>query len=128
MQQEFTLACTRGDIRTAASLINKVDPSFQHNITIQAASGDGRLEVVRLLLTDPRVDPSDCNNYAIRWASENGHLEVVRLLLTDPRVDLSNDNNHAIRMARKNGHTKVVQLLTEHQFRLDGPEYNKNIL
>jgi hypothetical protein len=38
------------------------------------------VEVVRLLLADPRTDPSAWNNYAIRLASENKHKEVVELL------------------------------------------------
>ena len=46
-----------------------------------------QVEVVKLLLQDPRVDPSYQNNYAIILASENGHVEVVKLLLQDPRVD-----------------------------------------
>jgi len=83
---------------------------------------------VRLLLADPRVNPITNDNLAIRWASQFGHIEIVRLLLTDPRVDPSAHDNDAIRLAKLNGHTEVVNLLTEYIYRLDGPEYNKNIL
>ena len=44
------------------------------------ASEKGHMEVVKLLLADPRVDPSARNNWAIQLASENGHLEIVKLL------------------------------------------------
>jgi hypothetical protein len=50
------------------------------------------------------------------------------LLLADSRVDITEYDNEAIKWARQNGYTEIVDLLTEHQFRLDGPEYDKNIL
>jgi hypothetical protein len=49
----------------------------------------GHVEVVKLLLADPRVDPSAGNQYAIVWATENSHLQVVKLLLDDQRVDVT---------------------------------------
>lgn len=75
------------------------------------ACKNGNLEVVRLLLNDPRVGPSAKDNYAIRLASYNGHLEVVRLLLSDSRVDPSARENFAIRWASERGHLEVVRLL-----------------
>jgi len=62
------------------------DPSVRNNHAIGWASGNGRLEVVKLLLQDPRVDPSTYDNYAIQVASEKGRLEAVKLLLQDERV------------------------------------------
>jgi hypothetical protein len=87
------------------------DPSAQANGAIRQASENGHIEVVRLLLTDPRVDPSALDNYAIRFASQNGHLDVVRLLLTDPRVDPSPRDNYAIRWVSEIGHLEMVRLL-----------------
>ena len=49
------------------------------------ASLNGYVEIVKLLLQDPRVDPSDENNLAIRLASFYGYIEVVKLLSQDPR-------------------------------------------
>ena len=49
----------------------------------------GDIELVKLLLSDPRVDPSADNNFAIKKAAENGHYKIVKLLLNDPRVDPS---------------------------------------
>ena len=46
---------------------------------------NNRIEIVKLLLQDPRVDPSDQNNEAIRWVSRYGRVEVVKLLSQDPR-------------------------------------------
>jgi ankyrin repeat protein len=97
-------------------LVN-IDPAIDKRLNgrgksaIRLASKNGHVEVVKLLLNDPRVDPSAENNYAIRLASENGHVEAVKLLLNDPRVDPSAENNDAIRWASKNGHAEVVKLL-----------------
>jgi ankyrin repeat protein len=112
MESEFIDACENGQLDIVKDLLSKcVDPSDCNNAAICWASHNGHLEVVKLLLYDPRVDPSDCNNYAIRFASINGHYEVVKLLLTDPRVDPSDCNNSAIRWASENGHLEVVKLL-----------------
>ena len=74
-----------------------VDPSANNNDAIRCASWNGHVEVVKLLLNDPRADPSANNNYAICLASRGGHVDVVELLLDDPRIDPSDDNNRAIR-------------------------------
>ena len=98
--------------RIKTSHINAlVDPSENDNWAIRIASQNGYVEIVRLLLADPRVDPFATNNWAIRYASENGHIEVVRLLLEDSRVDPSDQNNYAIRCASLNRHLGVVRLL-----------------
>jgi ankyrin repeat protein len=77
------------------------------------ASELGHLEVVTLLLQDPRVDPSASNNYAFQLASNKGHLAVVTLLLQDPRVDPSANNNIPIQWASRYGHLAVVNLLLQ---------------
>ena len=78
IQKLFNKACKYNHIEIVKLLLQdpRVDPCDKYNITII---------VVKLLLQDSRVDPSDHNNLAIRWASQNGHIEVVKLLLQDPR-------------------------------------------
>uniref|UniRef100_A0A6C0JS57 Uncharacterized protein n=1 Tax=viral metagenome TaxID=1070528 RepID=A0A6C0JS57_9ZZZZ len=125
---EFLNACITGDYETVKSLITQINPSAEDNAAIGYASHDGHLEIVKLLLADPRVNPATNNNWPIRCASHNGHLEVVRLLLDDSRVDPSDIENCAVRWAKENGHTEIVQLLTEHLYRVDGPIYNQNII
>ena len=56
-------------------------------MAIRFASQKGIVEIVNLLLNDPRVDPSVSGNYAIICASENGHYDIVKLLLNDPRAN-----------------------------------------
>jgi ankyrin repeat protein len=83
------------------------------NQRVICAAYFGNLEVVTLLLQDPRVDPSARNSDAIQWASYNGHLEIVTLLLQDPRVDPSDDNNWTIKYASAKGHLEIVTLLLQ---------------
>ena len=75
------------------------------------ASKNGHLEVVRLLLSNPKVNLSDQNNNVIILASQYGNSEVVRLLLLDPRVNPSDQNNKAIILASRYGRLEVVRLL-----------------
>ena len=120
--------CEIGNVEKVASLLLIVDPSVQDNLALLEACYYGNFEIVRLLLADPRVDPRAAGNWPVQISSKEGYFEIVRLLLDDRRVDPTADDNLALKWAISNGHTDVVQLLTQHQFRLDGPEYNRNIL
>ena len=95
----------------------RVDPSANDNRAIKLASQYGHVDVVRLLLADPRVDPSAIGNRAIQDASEGGHVEAVRQLLADPRVGPNAKYGLAVRMAIYHGHLEVVDLLMEHRAR-----------
>ena len=89
-----------------------IDIDTTLNKAIGIASQYGHIEIVKLLLSDPRIDPNaDAFNYAITWASTNGYLEIVAMLLLDPRVDPSAENNSAIIWASANGKFDVVELL-----------------
>ena len=80
----FQDACITGDITTVATLLSpptSVDPSEYNNWALQLASYYGKVEIVRLLLEDPRVDPSAENNQATRWAKQNGYTEIVQLFI-----------------------------------------------
>jgi len=41
------------------------------------------MDIIKILLTDPKADPSADNNRTIRLVSENGHYEIINLLLED---------------------------------------------
>jgi hypothetical protein len=97
-----------------------VDP----RLGIKSASKHGHVEVVKLLLGDPRVDPSADDNYAIRFASGKGHVDVVKLLLSDPRVIPSAFDSFVIRWASGNGHVDVVKLLLSDPRVDPSAEYN----
>jgi ankyrin repeat protein len=69
------------------------------------------LEIIKMLLLDPRVDPAFNSNQAIVSASENNHAETVAILLSDPRINPDDRRNSAIGYASERGHIAVVELL-----------------
>ena len=89
------------------------NPKFDLNYTFRLACKNGCIEVVKLLLQDPRVDPSCYHRCAIWLACGRGHIEIARLLLQDPRVDPTANDNYAFIYACDNGHTETVRLLLQ---------------
>ena len=84
----FWELCNKGKDKEAALILSMdvFDPSADDNCAIQWASGNGHVEVVKILLSDKRVDPTAGDNRAILWASGNGHVEVVKILYQhDPK-------------------------------------------
>ena len=79
----------------------------------------GHVEIVKLLLEDPRVDVRAVDREkfsALQLAADLGHVEVVKLLLEDPRVDVravDKDGWSALHFAASSGHDEMVSLLLE---------------
>jgi ankyrin repeat protein len=65
----------------------RANPSADENYALWIACLRGHLEMVKLLLSDPRVDPTDRKNDIIRIACANGHCKVVNCLLDDKRAN-----------------------------------------
>ena len=109
-QEEFYQAIKNNDIKNVKLLLSlqKVQPSYRCNYSIQIASENGHANIVELLLNDKRANPSFGS---LDLAAENGHLNVVKLLLNDPRVDPTYDQNMSIVFANQNNHTHIVELL-----------------
>ena len=82
-----------------------------------AASG-GHVEVVKLLMGDPRVDARAISKKgfsAMHYAAAEGHVEVVKLLLEN-RVDANAKTNSGatpLHLAAAENHYKVVRLLLD---------------
>lgn len=87
----------------------RIDPGSFDNVALRAASASGYLDIVNLLLEDPRVNLIN----SLTIASENGQLNVVNRLLEDSRVNPTFENNEAIINASENGHINVVNRLLE---------------
>lgn len=88
MNIEFIHAIKKNNYVKIETMLN--NPSFDpviNNYGIRKASKEGYIEIVKVLLSNPKVDPSVNNNEAIQMASNNGHVEIIKLLLNDPRVD-----------------------------------------
>ena len=72
------------------------------------AVDNGNIELVKLMLKDPRVDPNAYEGYPLRRAIDYRNIELVELLLSDKRTDPSMRRNCALRFASKNGFTEIV--------------------
>ncbi|KAJ3309274.1 hypothetical protein HDV04_006260 [Boothiomyces sp. JEL0838] len=94
-------------------LENGADPSDYNNDALFSATQTGSLEIVELLLRDPRVDPSDMDSIAFRNACSNGHYEIVKSFIRDNRTDFQADNNFGLGVACDNGYTNIVRLLSD---------------
>lgn len=94
---------------------DRVDPNtkdYRESKSALIEAVEGRhLEVLQLLLADPRSDPADYDNELIGIAAWEGNYEAVALLLRDERVDPSDDDNSALRSAISQDRDDVIQLL-----------------
>ncbi|KAJ3308149.1 hypothetical protein HDV04_001724, partial [Boothiomyces sp. JEL0838] len=129
-------ACKSNHIQVVELLLKTLDPSVNNNECIRICAKYGYIDLVKLLLKDPRVtptdtlwrccinghyntveylmdycDPSESNNLAIRQACINGNIDIIKCLLNDSRVDPSDYDNEAIKYASYFGHLKVVEML-----------------
>jgi ankyrin repeat protein len=67
-------------------LLPRLRPQIVSNYALNEACRFGRLEMVELLLQDPRVDPSLLANRAVEIAASGGFDRIVGRLLMDHRV------------------------------------------
>ncbi|KAI1455233.1 ankyrin repeat protein [Annulohypoxylon moriforme] len=84
------------------------------------AARNGEVEIVRILLEDPRVDPNARDHIfgvtPLWYASAAGHENVVKLLLGKPSVDPDSRDDQGdcmspLSIASWRGHKSVVKLL-----------------
>ncbi len=59
------------------------------------------VDILQLLLQDPRVDPSVNDNAPVRVAASVGIADIMEMLLAHPKVDPSALDNEAIREAAR---------------------------
>jgi len=106
--------------KSAANLIlllkdGRVDPTVDDNNILLHAATRGYVEVVRLLLADPRVDPMVGkylwfqNMGAFHAAVGCGKVEVVKLFLKDGRVTPPQEKNYFT------SHRGIIKLLREYE-------------
>ncbi len=104
----FRLACDRGNVPVVQEFLNdkRFGSSKMHSICLQIAATQGRLGLVRFLITQYQFDPSDTEN-ALYYAAQKGHQSIVQVLLLDPRTDLLG----ALLPAASNGQTETMKIL-----------------
>ena len=87
-----------------------IDPTLNYNLPIRLASEHGLLEVLLLLLEDPKVDTIG-HNISFAIASQQGHTHIVKKLLSNKIIDPTFGKNRAITSAINNEHNEVTYLL-----------------
>ena len=85
------------------------DPSELSQFPIEYACGKGHIEIVRLLLKDPRVDPGAHHNSAICHAVYSEYPDIVRLLLTYETVDPTIQDNLVLTYAIQHGYIDIFR-------------------
>lgn len=91
------------------------DFSANDNEAIRTAVTYPNVDLVNLLLSDPRVDPSVDSNLPLKLAVDYGNLDVVKRLLQDPRVDPTTNNSEVIDIALLHNRTNIVDFLMQNE-------------
>jgi len=65
---------------------SEVTERDESNKALRQAAKQGKTEIVRVLMDDPRSDPSATNNFALKWAIKGGYDEIIDMLMGDERV------------------------------------------
>lgn len=68
-------------------LLKRVDPSINSNEPFMRAVELGQVDMVQVLIGDPRVDPTDQNMRCITSAAVEGHADILRILFKDKRLN-----------------------------------------
>ncbi|KAG0722074.1 E3 ubiquitin-protein ligase MIB1 [Chionoecetes opilio] len=141
LTEELVKAAATGDAQKVDELLKKGDVDvngvFAGHTALQAASQNGHLEVIHILLRnnahvekevdellkkgDVDVNGVFAGHTALQAASQNGHLEVIHILLrNNAHVEKEDkDGDRAIHHAAYGDEPAVVQLLAE-----DGADLN----
>ena len=82
----FDVELVRMLVRSPRVPLDKVNPLYE-------TARYGCVDVMRMLLKEPRIDPAHDGLTALREAIQNGNLRMVRLLLKDGRVDPADQNS-----------------------------------
>ena len=104
-----------------------LNPSVDDNEAIKLAAELGSVQIVDLLMNDPRVDPAVDGDTPLVIALVKNHPGVVMRLIQDPRVNTAVENNALIHWAAAHNHIKVVERLI-HDPRVDLTSGNNTAL
>ncbi len=90
---------------------SQVDPTANNNRAVWAASENMDLEIVDVLLADPRVQKKPAEDEILLMACQEGLEELAMLLMKGGRADPTAYENHAIKVMSKTGNPQMVRLL-----------------
>lgn len=114
--QFVKLACKRNrstilDMLLKCERLEHPGGLFMYREEFITACEKGRLNIVKVMLDDPRLNPGMRKNAPLQVASANGHVRVVKLLLQYRGVKPAANNYYALAAAYKYGHSEVVDVL-----------------
>ena len=105
-------ASRNGNADTVRFLLEQLGITNRLGVALRAASGEGHLDIVRLL---SEYGSADDLGYALIEASRSGHTEVIKFLIKcDVFVDFQyKEQNTPLIISGGNGHTDSAELLIE---------------
>lgn len=109
----FNYCVKLGYHREVRYLLRGVNPAAYHNLALRQAVEQNDLEMVQILLKDPRVDPTDFNYHAIRIAIDEGNPMVLSMLMWNQNT-IDNLEENTVRKWRDSitYNTPVYDILT----------------
>ncbi|PRP77640.1 ankyrin repeat domain-containing protein 44 [Planoprotostelium fungivorum] len=115
IQSALELATTNGHADAVNVIIQHgADPSADDNFCIKYAAAYGHIDVVRILLEDPRVDPSAENGLPLERAMVSQDTRLVMLFLKYIQPDWSEQQaNRIMWCAAASGHTDMIRYLLD---------------
>lgn len=111
LHKQIKLLLKESDSRNANRSIKMTDFSSYGETIISIVCERGYIDIVNLVLEDPRFDIYIRDSDAIRCASAFGHYNIVKLLLCDKRFDPCYDDDGALRCAINSGYLNITRLL-----------------
>ncbi|KAJ3256487.1 hypothetical protein HK103_005485 [Boothiomyces macroporosus] len=128
LAESLTVCCQYGYIESVKYLLSRdIDPTWNRNKPIRVAARFNHLQIVQLLLENPKVNPSDCDNEILQDAASGGRYEIVDLLMKDGRVDPSFPNDQPILIAAQKLNFRIVDLLLDDP-RVDPSSHNNFLI
>ncbi|KAJ3357303.1 hypothetical protein HDU91_005427 [Kappamyces sp. JEL0680] len=102
---------------------SRVNPADSQNRTFaRACQRVENLDILKLLLTDPRVDPKECEAEALENAAANDCVEILEFLLDDLKLNASVCADRALYTACQSGHELCVKILLDRNSNPANPE------
>ncbi|MBT4963220.1 MAG: hypothetical protein HOI53_04195 [Francisellaceae bacterium] len=95
--------------------VSSITPSTDDNYALSESVKEGHIEIVDLLLRDPRVVPvRNRKCVAAELAAAYGHKDILIRLLHEDSVEPSGGRNSIIRLASANGNEDIVEMMLEY--------------
>lgn len=106
--KKLALSCNADLFRIALGFNN---PNLNLHIPLQFSVSNGCVDIVKLILTDPRFEVLPYSSNYLFDAVLKNKLEVLKLLISDSRFVLNRSNNMLFREAVKSGYVEIVREL-----------------